>query len=232
MSDNQPPKSDGVPELELARPLRSSPSSPPAGSTSSSASGLRSVSSSSSGLHAVRTASREVPIAAEPKQAMTKERFKEGAVDTLLNSVSILGEVIEDFRSSDKFFKYKALVLSSWFLMVVGAFGVACPSSGPTNDIDAHLVVSGDAAAPIYMVQNESTDPWKDVEIIVNGGAYRSTLSEMAAQGGSATLSPAVLYDAQGKKAPSSLVITEIVVKVLDPDAEVTLLSGGRPTSR
>lgn len=231
MSDHQPPKSDDLPELELARPLRSSPSSPPAGSTSSSASGLRPV-SSSSGLHAVRTASREVPIAPEPKKAMTKERLKDGAVDTLLNSVSILGEVIEDFKNSDKFFKYKALVLSTWFLMVVGAFGVACPSSGPSNDIDAHLVVSGDAASPIYMVQNESKEPWKDVEILVNGGAYRSTMSEMAPEGGSATLSPAVLYDAQGKKAPSNLVITEIVVKVLDPDAEVTLLSGGQPTAR
>lgn len=231
MSDNQPPKPDDLPELELARPVRSSPSQPP-GPTSSSASGLRPVSSSSSGLHAVRTASREVPIAAEPKQAMTKERLKEGAIDTVLNSVSILGEVIADFKNSDKFFKYKALVLSTWFLMVVGAFGVACPSSGPSNDISAHLVVSGDAASPIYMVQNESNEPWKEVEILVNGGAYRSTMSEMAPEGGSATLSPAVLYDAQGKKAPSNLVITEIVVKVLDPDAEVTLLSGGHPTQR
>ncbi len=218
MSENDPKRPE-VPDLELARPLRSSPSSPP-------------TSSSSSGLHAVRTASREVPVAPAPKQALTKERLKEGAVDTLLNSVSILGEVIEDFRTSDRFFKYKAMVLGTWFLLVVGAFGVACPSSGPRNDIDARLVVSGDAASPIYMVQNESKEPWNDVVILVNGGKYRSTQTVMAPEGGSATLSPAVLYDETGKKAPSNLVITEIVVKVIDPDAEVVLLSGGQPTSR
>ena len=204
-------------ELELARPARPS-SQPPSPRPSVS----------NPGLQAVRTAARAQPLAPE-QQGPASKRLQEGAVDTLLNSVSILGEVIEDFRSSDRFFKYKALVLGLWLLLAVGAFGVACPTSGPSNDIAASLIVSGDAAKPIYMVKNESSDVWQDVEIVVNG-SYRATMSKMPGEGGSATLSPAVLFDDQGKRAPSNLRITEIVVKVRNPEAEVPLLAGGVPT--
>lgn len=215
MSDELPPPSN-EPELELARPVRSSPSNPPS-------------SVSNPNLQSVRSAARAQPLpsAPAPKKA-TKERLKEGAADTLLNSVSILGEVLEDFRTSDKFFKYKALVLTLWFALTVGAFGVACPNDGPTNEIDARLVVSGDQANPIYMVKNESNDNWESVEIVVNGG-YRSTMATMEKMGGNVTLSPAVLFDANGKRAPSSLRITDITVVVHDPDATVELLKDGQP---
>lgn len=213
MSDEQRPPSN-EPELELARPVRSSPSNP---------------SISNPNLQAVRSAARAQPLPAAPApKKATKERLKEGAADTVLNSVSILGEVLEDFRTSDKFFKYKALVLTLWFALTVGAFGVACPNDGPTNEIDAKLVVSGDATSPIYMVKNESNDNWESVEIVVNGG-YRSTMATMEKLGGNVTLSPAVLFDQNGKRAPSSLRITDITVQVHDPDATVVLLKDGVP---
>lgn len=174
------------------------------------------------------SASRLQPIADEGPKKITRERLQEGAVDTLLNSVSILGEVIEDFRRSDRYFKYKALVLTLWLFSAVGAFGVACPSTGPSNDIHATLIVSGEANSPIYMVKNDSSDAWQGVEIIVNG-AYRSTMNQLSAEGGSATLSPAVLFDADGKRAPARLSINDIVVKVREPEGEVKLLAGGLP---
>lgn len=209
--DGEPPKSN-EPELELARPAR--PSAPP---PRPSVSNPR--------LQAVQSAARAEPLSPEERK-VTSKRIREGAADTLLNSFSILGEVVEDFRSSDRFFKYKAMVISLWFLLVIGAFGVACPSTGPSNDINAVLVVARDGASVIYMVKNESTDTWQDVEIIVNG-TYRSTMSQMPGEGGNATLSSAVLFDDKGKRAPSALNITDIVVKVREPEAEVSLLQGG-----
>jgi hypothetical protein len=172
----------------------------------------------------VQSAARSQPLAPEDRK-LTGKRIREGAADTLLNSFSILGEVVEDFRSSDRFFKYKAMVISLWFLLAIGSFGIACPSTGPSNDINAVLVVGG-GTPPVYMVKNESTDPWQDVEIVVNG-QYRSTMSQLAGEGGNVTLSAAVLFDEQGKRAPSTLSITDIVVKVRDPEAEVPLLQGG-----
>lgn len=216
MSDQSPKPPE--PELELARPPRpSSPSRPPTASNPN----LRAVS-----------ASRLQPLPDEPPKKLTKERLREGAIDTILNSFSILGEVVEDFRRSDRFFKYKAGVITLWLALSVGAFGVACPSTGPSNDIHAVLVVSGEASAPIYMVKNDSSDVWQDVEIIVNDGAYRSTMSQLAAEGGSATLSAAVLFDADGKRAPAKLNISHILVKVREPEGEVELLKGGVPTQQ
>lgn len=63
--------------------------------------------------------------------------------------------------------------------------------------------------------------------MLVNG-QYRATLAQMEANGGSIALSPAVLFDAVGKKAPANLVITEIVVNVSEPNESVTLLHGGQ----
>ena len=118
-------------------------------------------------------------------------------------------------------------MISLWFLLGIGSFGVACPSGGgPSNDINAVLVVSADTSGPIYMIKNESPDTWKDVEIIVNG-TYRSTMSQMPGEGGNATLSSAVLFDDKGARAPSKLQVTDIVVKVREPEAEVALLRGG-----
>jgi hypothetical protein len=173
----------------------------------------------------VQSAARAQPLSPEDRK-ITGQRIREGAADTILNSFSILGEVVEDFKSSDRFFKYKAMVISIWLLLAVGAFGVACPSTGPSNDINAVLVVGNDGVQAVYMVKNESSEAWQDVEIIVNG-QYRSTMSNMPAEGGNATLSSAVLFDDKGKRAPNGLTITDIVVKVRDPEAEVSLLQGG-----
>lgn len=177
-------------------------------------------------LGAVRSAARAQPLAPEAPKALDKAAIKEGAVDTLLNSFSILSEIAEDFRTSDRFFKYKAAVLVAWLVLSVTSVGVACGHQGPSNDISAVLVVGGDSSRPIYLVKNESLEPWQDVEVIVNG-TYRATLAQMEANGGSIALSPAVLFDATGAKAPAELRITEIVVNVNDPNDSVTLLENG-----
>jgi hypothetical protein len=213
---NQPGQPNNEPELELARPARPS-APPPRPSMGNAVSNPR--------LQAVQSAARAQPLAPEDRK-ITGSRIREGAADTILNSFSILGEVVEDFKSSDRFFKYKAMVISLWFLLAIGSFGVACPSTGPSNDINAVLVVGNDGVSNVYMVKNESTEAWQDVEIIVNG-TYRSTMSNMPAEGGNATLSSAVLFDDKGKRAPDGLNITDIVVKVRDPEAEVSLLQGG-----
>lgn len=177
----------------------------------------------------VRSAARARPLEAGPKRS-TGKRLEEGAADTVLNAFSILREVVEDFRSSDRFFKYKALVIALWCLAAVGAFGVACPTNPSAgNSVDAVLVVGGEASAPIYMIKNESNETWQDIEIVVNG-SFRATRSQIAPQGGNTTLSPGVLFDHQGSRAPSNLVIQDIVLRVGQPSAEVSLLKAGRPT--
>ncbi len=143
----------------------------------------------------------------------------------MLNAFAIVGELVDDVQNADRFFKYKALVLVLWLASAVGAFGVACPASGPRNTIRAHLVVAGDASSPVYMVKNESGELWQDVEILVNG-RYRSTLAQLDAAG-SLTISSAVIFDSSGNRAPSSMRVTEIEVRVTEPEGAAVLLKGG-----
>ncbi len=209
MDENEKPPRSSSPSssgLELDRPFKSSPSNPRLGQ--------------------VRSAMRDQPLAAAPRQKLDKAAIKEGALDTLLNSVSILVEIAEDFRTSDRFFKYKAGVLVAWLVLSVTSVGVACGEARPTNDINAALVMGGEAGHPIYLVKNESVDPWQDVEVVVNG-TYRATLAQMEANGGSITLSPVVLFDSTGARAPADLVIADIVVSVSEPAETVTLLKDG-----
>lgn len=201
-------------ELDVSAPTRP----PPRASPSPGPTGDR---------MAARSASRLEPVPEAPKE-LTRERIREGAIDTIFNSATILADVVDDFRARDRFFKYKAAVLATWLFLTVSAFMVACPGGGPTNDLGATLVVSGDASHPIYMVKNESLEVWQDVEVEVNG-QYRSTLGQVEANGGSITLSAAVLFDQTGQKAPKTLRITDIVVRASEPEGQALLLKDGLP---
>jgi len=173
----------------------------------------------------VMSAARAEPLAPGPK-AKASERLREGAIDTLLNAASILKEMVQDFRNSDRFFKYKAVVVAAWFVLSSTSIGVACSGGETTNALGARLVIAGDAREPIFMVKNDSERAWQDVEVVVNG-AYRSTTTTVSPRD-ALTLSPVILFDASGKPAPRGLTISDIRVSARDPDEDVSLLISGQ----
>ncbi len=75
----------------------------------------------------------DVKLAPGPRD--TKTALTEGALDALYNVRAIAEEFVEDFRNSDRFFKYKAGVVASWSLMTLLTLILACPSAhqAPTN---------------------------------------------------------------------------------------------------
>ncbi len=177
-------------------------------------------------LQAVRSAARAQPLAPEGAKKVTKERLKEGAIDTILNTFGILRDIIDDFKSANRFFKYKAMVLGAWLLLSSSSFLIACPGgAGPSNDIGAQLVVTQSDTKRIYMVTNESAEPWQGVEVIVNGN-WRSTMAQVEPNG---EVGLNILFDANGKRAPSDLVITDIQLRVTEPEEDFVLLKGGEP---
>lgn len=159
----------------------------------------------------------------EPKKA-AKELIREGAVETLLNSVGILRDLVSDFRARDSFFKYKAGVLFVWLILSVTSVGVACPGGGPANSIQARLVVSPGAARTAYMIKNDSDSAWENVEVVVNG-SFRSTADKVSA-GGDLVLSPRLMVNAKGEHATDELPVRDILVRTSDGDAE--LMRGGK----
>lgn len=170
---------------------------------------------------------RAQPLAEEKKKKLTKDDLREGAIDVLLNAFSILREVAEDFRSSDRYFKFKALVLSVWLMLSITSVGISCSGASVGNSFGASVVISEVNNSPVYMVTNRSEASWHDVQITVNG-KYYVTAAELRPSGGDGiTLTPKLMFDETGKEAPPELVIREIHLGCSEGDT--FLLRNGKP---
>jgi hypothetical protein len=157
-----------------------------------------------------------------------KERLREGALDTVLNAAGILADVWDDFRRSDRFFKFKALILGSWLFLSISTFFVACPGSNTVgeNELGARLVMAGDAARPVYMIVNDSDDPWREVTVIANG-TFRTAVGSVDANGGTLTFTPKQLKGDRDVAAPPDLKIRDLELR--SEDGDVWLLKDGEP---
>ncbi len=170
----------------------------------------------------VGIATSEPPV---HKRPLNKEALKEGALDLALNAVSILKEAVEDFKNSDRFFKYKAGVIGAWFFLSVVSLGASCPgATGPHNDIEARLVVAGDATRPVYMVKNDGKTMWKQARIVVNR-QYSLTQNQVAPNS-NVMVEIRLLVDDRQKPAPSDLTVNRI--EIITEDDSATLFKDGR----
>lgn len=169
------------------------------------------------------SAARMQPVKERPSpKGPVSARLKEGAAETALNVAGILRDLWADFRSSDQFFKYKAGIVAAWVLLSTAALFVACPSSGPTNEIGARVVVTQVAGSPVYMVVNDSGDAWEDVVVVVND-QYRAAVGRVAAEHlkNNLTLEPKKLLAEGGQPAPRDLRAVKIEVKTASGRAEL-----------
>lgn len=174
----------------------------------------------------VRSALRERPLGpAVEAKAPRARQLREGALETLLNGAGLLKDALEDFQNSDRFFKYKALVLGCWLALTVTTFGVACPGTGASNPIKAELVVAGESASPVFMIKNNSEEGWNGVRVIVNGRWF--TTADTVAAGRELTLSNRLMSNELGEHPPTDLRVAEIIVETDDGKAE--LLREGKP---
>lgn len=115
---------------------------------------------------------------AQPKLAPgprdRKAAAQEAVLDTVLNAKSIVLELIEDFRASDRFFKYKAGVLASWVLISLASVFIACPSARnrPANELNARVRVQKvptlDRQITAIYIENRGETEWGDILLKLN----------------------------------------------------------------
>ncbi len=179
--------------------------------------------SSKPGTPKAVSAARAQPLAA-PSSELSKERLRSGAEDTALNVLSILRETWEDFRSSDRFFKYKAAVIAIWVLLSVTSFAVACPGSGNSNPIGAALVATEIAGRPVVSVQNTSDDSWREVLVLVNG-SYRAAVASIDPHQ-TVTLTPKQWVGPDGQAASPDLRVTDVEIRT--SEGNTVLFRGGQ----
>jgi hypothetical protein len=145
-----------------------------------------------------------------------KERVKAIAADTALNALGVAKDALKDFQGSNRYFKFKALIVGTWVVLSGGTIFAACPGNplAISNSLGARLVMAGDESRPVYMIKNEGDDAWEDVMLIVND-EYRAATPKIE-PGGDITVTPKQLIGPNGKIAPTDLRIRDLVLKTDD----------------
>jgi len=161
----------------------------------------------------VLTAARSGTVRLDADGEPLPTRLRAGAESTALNVVAILRETWEDFRNSDRYFKYKAIILAAWAVLSLFGIVIACPAPSVHRDVTlgARLVVGPETERPALVFHNESDAAWQDVLIIVNG-RYRAAVSHVEPQT-FITITPKQLMGDNGKLAPSDLQATDVELR-------------------
>jgi hypothetical protein len=182
---------------------------------------------SSAGMK-VMTAARTAPVEKKAEGPVSK-RLASEASNQALNVVSILKEKLEEFRTSDRFFKAKAGIIGGWAFISLLSIIIACPGQGvKTADLGARVTVLPNPdrpkAAPSLTVTNTDEDPWENVIFTVNG-KYKAIVVKIDS-GGIYTLTPKSLLGPEGPM-PSDERFINAEMKTDDGKAE--LVKNGKP---
>jgi hypothetical protein len=113
---------------------------------------------------------------------MAATRFdpKETAIEAFYAAKDLVEGLLNDFRSSDKFFKYKLGIVVLWAFLSLSTAVVACPGAeGPSNSLSADVKVVQVLDETSVTVLNQSSSEWRDVRLLLNGAytAYQPTIA-------------------------------------------------------
>lgn len=128
----------------------------------------------------------------------------------LMRSVRDFSErLIEDFRKSDKYFKYKTAVIVSYALIAILTLVIFIPK-GEFNQINAEVTLGkGEIFSDRYfLLSNLSTNEWKDIVLCVNK-TYTSHHPSLAA-GKKMSISFSSFLDSSGHKLSPKTVLKNL----------------------
>lgn len=190
---------------------------PPRGSSP----GLPSASSSQTNPRAM-SAARSAPLAKDERPEDIRKRLKSEGANVALNALSVVKEMVSDFRQQDRFFKYKAFIVGGWLLLSVLTVGVTCGRGGvkTVGDYGAQLLP---ITRGTLTVKNLSKDTWRDVTVIVRdtrGDEWRASAPDTGPHG-VLTVSPKQLVGVGGRLAPSDIIIRGIEMRTSEGKAKL-----------
>jgi hypothetical protein len=171
----------------------------------------------------VQSAERNTRLDGRGARPPVGAAVRDGATEAALNVAGVLRDLWADFRGSEKWFKYKAAILGAWLLLSAAGFAVACPGElGPKNNIGARLVRTHVLDTPVFMIVNDSGEPWEDVVVVVND-TYQASVRRVSADhpDNNLTLEPRKLLGEGGAPAPGDLEVTKLQVRTSEGRADL-----------
>jgi hypothetical protein len=94
---------------------------------------------------------------------------KELAIEGFYTVKALLEQFVEDFRSRDRFFKYKVGVIAAWLVASGGTLAVSCGGGPRDNSLHAHTQVTRVLDDKSLLIRNDSGSSWKEVRLTLNG---------------------------------------------------------------
>jgi hypothetical protein len=162
------------------------------------------------------TAARAKPLTEKEPTSNPKlvaAKLRSGAEDTALNVFSLLRDTWDDFRSADRFFKFKALIIASWLALSLAGLAVAWPRSEgkARNALKARLISTPVLGELAYAIVNDSDAAWEQLRIRVNN-RYLGAV-EHVPPGEQLLLNDRILVPPPGERFPASLKVEEVVLE-------------------
>ena len=93
---------------------------------------------------------------------------KEMAVEAFYSAKALGEQFLDDFRSRDRFFKYKAGIIAAWAAVSVLTLGISCGGGPKENNLHARTQVTQVLDDYTVLLRNTSSSDWKDVRLTLN----------------------------------------------------------------
>ncbi len=152
------------------------------------------------------------PKAPEDRKTAAKEVF----LDVLYDAKALVLEMVDDFKASDRFFKYKFGVIAGWVALSVMALVIACPG-GPAvsgNSLDARILVKQvpalDRTLTALYIENTGDDDWGDALLKLNN-SFTHSVPDLKA-GAKAVVTVEKFSGPGGKTPPSDLPLIKLEI--------------------
>jgi hypothetical protein len=98
-----------------------------------------------------------------PDPAATAQRVKDIARD-------LASDVSDTYRKTNRYVRLRAAIVGGWVLLAVVSLYTACPSSGPSNALDADVTLLPETIVGQQIsVSNGSRDMWTEVQLTLDG---------------------------------------------------------------
>jgi len=106
--------------------------------------------------------------------AAGKFDLKDALIEAFYTAKALVSQLVDDFRSRDRYFKYKAGIIAAWLALSAGTLGVSCAAGAPhQNSLHAVTQVTQVVGEYTLFIRNDSDEDWNDVWLTLNG-SYRA----------------------------------------------------------
>jgi len=163
-----------------------------------------------------------------PREPTTrKEAAKEALLDAVFEVKAVGKELVDGFRASDRFFKYRLSIVAAWLALTGVALYVSYPRLGHerANSLDARVRVQQvpalDRTRTALYIENHSREDWGDTLIKLNN-TYTHAIADLKA-GGKAVVTLDKFSGSGGATPPEDLKPQRLEISCMRGRTEVDL---------